>query len=105
MTVRRLRLFLRHATIIIGVETLKHAGAHRRELSARDRAVAICIRVRMIAAATAMTFTLSALWPLQTFRRGDHAITIGIEARKHLRRPRQEFLARNAAVIVRVRAG
>ena len=106
MRSRCLRLFLRHTPVMVGVETIEHARAHRREFSARDLPVIIRIRIWPITTVAALTamFTVRALGPLRPLARADHAVAVRIEPRELLQRTRQEFIARDVAIIVHVGA-
>ncbi len=104
MSARCLRFFLRHAAVIVRIETIEHASAHGRELGTRERAVAVRVRVRTIRTLGAALTTLAPLRALRTFRRLDHAVMVRIDAVEHRCWPREEFLARDVAVIVRVGA-
>jgi hypothetical protein len=104
MAARSLRFFLRHAPVIVGVETFEHARAHCREFGARERAIAIRVGVRAIGPAF-MPFTafatFAALW---AFVGGDNAVIVGVKAIEMFNRPGKKFVARDIAVIVRVGA-
>jgi len=63
MTTCGLCFFLCHATVIVRVETLEHAGAHCCELSARERAIAVRVPVRTIPMLSATLTALRVLWP------------------------------------------
>ena len=104
MTARRLRFFLRHASIAVRIEAFEHVCAHRRELRPREVAVVIGIRVRAISALTALAALGATLRTLWSLRRFNHAVVVGIETFEHRNRPRQEFVTRNVAVVVRVSA-
>src|SRR5690606_16534371 len=69
---------------------------------ARD--LAIIVRVEIGAFGARGAFAFGALAPLRALVRTDHAVIVRIKAREHLRGPREEFLARDRAVIVGIRA-
>src|SRR5690606_8410164 len=105
MATHRLCFVLCHAPVIVGVEALEHSRAHGRELGLRERAVAIGVRIRPIRALAAFAVLSPPLRTLRTFRRLNDAVIVGVEPCEHRRRPRQEFFARDVAVIVRIGAG
>src|SRR5690606_32229452 len=101
MRASRLGLFASDAAVIVGVEPLEHRRSHRRELGARDLAVIVGVMVRTLAALA----PLAAFAPLPPLVLADDAVIVGVDALEHLRRPGEEFLARDLAVIVGVGAG
>src|SRR5262249_31755781 len=86
----RLHFVARHAAVIVGVETLEHAIAHRAELGARDLLIAVGVEVRTLTALTAIRRRLARL---RTFVSGDDAVIVLVHAREGGERTRQEFVA------------
>lgn len=108
MRTRRFGFSLGYLPVAIGIKALEHGRAHRVVFSPRNGAVAIGIHVRAVGAGLftpllelfAALFTIGA--DLLKLRCADGSVVVLVQAIEHLFRAREEFVARDVAIVVGV---